>query len=133
MFKRTHYTTNPNKAGPKNTHLVTETGEPKEVYLICADDYHYIGSTERDVAERLREHALGHGCAFTAWLVGRGHKLALARVWHNVDGSVEFRLKAWGGTRRCCPLCSGEAAYNRARYDEYIIQPADAPAEELAF
>jgi len=133
MFNRIHYTTDPRKAGPKNIHLVTRTGEPKEVYLICASDFHYIGSTERDVDERLREHKLGHGSAFTSWLVAHGYKLKLARIWNSVDSSVEFRLKAWGGARPFCPECSGESAYKRARYDEYIIQPDNVPAEELAF
>jgi hypothetical protein len=133
-FKRTHYTTDPDKAGPKNVLLVTETGEPADIYLLCAGPYHYIGMAgECTVEERVRDHQLGNGAAFTAWLVAHGYKLKLARTWPNRDKSVEFRLKAWAGARPFCPICSGEIAHTRARYDEYIIEPATQPAEELAF
>ncbi|NIV33131.1 MAG: hypothetical protein GWN58_27885 [Anaerolineae bacterium] len=137
MFKRTHYRTKePKKRSPcsGNIIVVGDTGEATDIYLLCAKDYHYIGSTDREIETRVGEHWRGNGAAFTAWLKKKGYKPILARTWLHYDKCVEFRLKAWGGARPFCPICSGEAAWKRARYEQYIIEPAEeAPAEELPF
>lgn len=137
MFKRTHYRTKEPKRANScsgNVIVVKDTNEATNIYLLCAGKYHYIGSTDRTIEERVGEHWRGNGSAYTTWLIRNGYNLTLARTWLNYDKCVEFRLKAWGGARPFCPICSGEAAWKRARYEQYSIEPAEkAPTEELPF
>lgn len=123
---------NATKAGVP-VHTIRRTGEPATIYLLCSEYKHYIGMTERPLGVRLGEHYAGNGSTHTTWLREHNYQLRLAREWPNRDKCVEFYLKAWGGARPFCPICSGKIAWTRARYEDFIIEPSDETAEEMPF
>jgi predicted GIY-YIG superfamily endonuclease len=111
------------KKTPRGTHKVWRTKTPGNVYLLCLDGgrLHYIGKTERDIGTRLGEHWRGNGSALTHSCLEAQIPMRLARVWELVDLGLEFQLKTWSGSRRFCPLCSGDKAMSRAKYDDWRI------------
>jgi len=111
-------------------HITITHGDDDQELVI-----HYIGSTQREIDERFEEHLRGDSCAFLRALFNtepdperprrrlpdkiKEVRLEVARPWEGYDLSVEFRLKAWGGARPFCPVCSGKRAYKRAQYTEF--------------
>lgn len=79
---------------------------------------HYIGSTVRDVQERLKEHNRGDRdfCKITAAAIESGHDIWLVRTWDDVPDTYERRLKRYKKARKLCPICAGHAALRRMIY-----------------
>ena len=77
---------------------------------------HYIGFTD-DLVGRIMDHAEGKGARFTQVCVERGINWALARTWEGpeINRTFERWLKNRKEAPALCPICSGEAAMNRAR------------------
>jgi predicted GIY-YIG superfamily endonuclease len=74
---------------------------------------HYLGQTERDVEERVREHRAGRGARLCRRAVEAGIELVLARVWEDAPRCYEQKLKNRGGFKRLCPICRAEALASR--------------------
>ena len=73
---------------------------------------HYIGYT-RNLEHRLRAHRAGRGGHLCRVAVACGIEIRLARVWEDGTRKDESRLKRMKSGPALCPICSGEAAYNR--------------------
>lgn len=103
------------------------------VYLIHIENGdHYVGWAE-DVDARIDEHEstvcyppepgqeeagwhkTGTGAKFLGVANFRELNWELVRVWWGQDRSFERRVKRWNRSSRFCPVCSGQAAYNRLR------------------
>lgn len=96
---------------------------------------HYLGQTERDVEERVREHQVGRGARLCRKAVEVGTELVLARVWEDAQRCYEQKLKNGGGFKRLCPICRAEARVVKSgRTDARASsgEPARAPAAEAA-
>ena len=83
--------------------------ESGTVYLLHFDPpyhaRHYLGFTDRDVEDRLREHLCGQGARLVAVVVGAGVSVVIARTWTG-DRKLERALKRHGGQTRNCPICT---------------------------
>lgn len=70
---------------------------------------HYIGWTQKDVAERLARHLDGNANRRGSKLVyharRQGLRMVVARLWLEVDRHYERSLKKRGGASRLCPIC----------------------------
>lgn len=80
---------------------------------------HYLGSTYSIplLWSRLEQHLEGRGARIMEVVTNAGLSFRLSRLWR-VAGSarpLERRLKNRGGAPPICPLCSGPAAWSRAR------------------
>lgn len=67
---------------------------------------HYTGSTT-NLAQRLDQHAKGHGARLLAVVQAAGITWTLARTWEG-GKSRERQLKRQGGASRRCPICKGK-------------------------
>ena len=84
---------------------------------------HYIGFTEREVTERIGEHWSGNGSALTAAVHAQaGNGMVLARVWENVDASVEFIIKSRAESPKLCPICNPDAFKYASTYTKENAQ-----------
>lgn len=95
----------------------------RHVYLLCfsrplGHARHYIGQTDRTVAERVAEHRSGRGARLTRMAVQAGIELRLARTWNDAPRCFEQRLKNRGGASRVCPLCIPALALSCAQPEE---------------
>ncbi len=81
---------------------------------------HYLGdsATLETLRWRLSNHALGRGARLTQVITDGGMGFRVARLWRPRGSAADFarRLKRRGGAVDICPLCSGDAAWRRARY-----------------
>lgn len=66
---------------------------------------HYIGSTDRDVADRVQEHMTGIGSPLIAAAINAGCHLELARTWPG-GRKEERRLHLQKNSPRLCPICA---------------------------
>ena len=66
---------------------------------------HYLGWTNRDVAQRVSEHVRGLGSPLVKAAVQSGSNVRLVRTWQNVDRYYERALKNQHNGPRYCPLC----------------------------
>jgi predicted GIY-YIG superfamily endonuclease len=87
------------------------------IYLLHLDKplrhaKHYVGFA--DVEARLERHASGAGARMLQVCRERGISWTLARTWTG-DRKFERRLKNRKDAPHICPICSGEAANNRAK------------------
>jgi len=83
---------------------------PGVVYLLHLSEpfghaRHYVGWTGQTADVRLAEHEAGNGGHFTALLRGAGIKFRVARQRPGTKQD-EYRIKAAGGQRRYCPVCT---------------------------
>lgn len=88
------------------------------IYLLHLDTplahaKHYIGKAD-DLAERLERHRSGNGARMLAVCRERGITWQLVRTWTG-DRQLERRLKSRRNAPKLCGICSGAAAYNRAK------------------
>jgi predicted GIY-YIG superfamily endonuclease len=88
------------------------------IYLLHLDKplrhaKHYVGFAD-DLEARLERHANGHGARMLQVCRERGISWTLARTWTG-DRKFERRLKNRKDAPHICPICSGEAANNRAK------------------
>jgi len=70
---------------------------------------HYLGWTDRPVAERLADHLVGRNrpAKIVQAAVAAGRTVTISRVWPDGTRSDEARLKRRKrGFRRHCPLCT---------------------------
>jgi len=106
----------------KGNHQIKPSGKIGTVYLLhFTEKYHhcrhYIGFTERPLETRLGEHWAGNGSALThAVHEQTGNEMILARVWENVDQSIEMILKSRAESPKLCPICNPQAT-QYAQYD----------------
>ena len=95
--------------------------QPKgTVYLIHFDEklchaQHYIGFTEREVEERMKDHANGKGARLMEVITELGLPWKVARTWEGKTKSFERELKNCKNAKQLCPICSGKKAYNRKK------------------
>lgn len=103
------------------------------VYLLHFDRplshaQHYIGFTS-NLNKRITEHRTasynGRPCKIMCAVYMAGITFSVARIWKIDDGSTEWnsrgrkferQLKRRKNARLICPICSGDAAYNRGVY-----------------
>lgn len=91
---------------------------------------HYVGTTNRLVAERLADHvACGQTCQphtdredrcqykaarLTAAFVRAGGVLTITRIWAG-GHAVEQRIKAYGKLHQLCPACNPRAMKHKPK------------------
>ena len=66
---------------------------------------HYLGSTQKPVGDRLREHQTKVGARITKAAVEQGRELVLVRTWRG-GWSRERELKKRHNNRLLCPICN---------------------------
>ena len=89
------------------------------VYLIHFDEklchaQHYIGFTT-NITNRMKCHRNNSGAKLLRAINQLGLKWQVVRTWENETISFEYELKATKNAANLCPICSGEAAYNRKK------------------
>ena len=89
------------------------------VYLIHFDDklchaQHYIGWA-KNVDARCAHHKNGTGARLMAAVSDLGLPWKVVRIWENQDRNFERKLKNRKNAKLLCPVCSGNAAWNRAK------------------
>ena len=99
----------------KGKHQINPAGKVGTVYLLhfrhkYRHCQHYIGFTERPVEVRLGEHWSGNGTGLTSAVHAQAdNEMVLARLWENVDQSVEMILKSRAESPKLCPVCNPQA------------------------
>jgi hypothetical protein len=71
---------------------------------------HYLGWTQTDVDERVRQHLAGHGSPLVRAALAAGADVTLQRTWVGVDRHFERRLKNRHEAPRLCPRCVAAGA-----------------------
>jgi hypothetical protein len=71
---------------------------------------HYLGWTQTDVHERVREHLAGRGSPLVRAALAAGADVTLQRTWVGVDRHFERRLKNRHEAPRLCPRCVAAGA-----------------------
>ncbi|MEG4242967.1 hypothetical protein [Microcoleus sp. AT9b-C3] len=66
---------------------------------------HYLGSTQKPVGDRLREHKSKVGARITKAAVEQGRELVLVRTWRG-GWHRERELKKLHNNRLLCPICN---------------------------
>ena len=79
---------------------------------------HYIGFAE-NLRGRLARHASGQGARLLEVIKAAGITWQLARTWPG-DRRLERQIKNRKHAALLCPVCSGERAFSRARYQSLI-------------
>jgi len=66
---------------------------------------HYLGSTDREIAERHQEHMSGQGSPLIRAALAAGHQVTLVKTWPGVrlDEALLHQRK---DTPRWCPVCT---------------------------
>ena len=82
---------------------------PGTVYLLHFDRkfhhaQHYIGWTEKSIAERLLTHQSGYGAKIVKAALAAGITICVVRAWKGTR-ELERRLKNQKKSRCLCPLC----------------------------
>lgn len=67
---------------------------------------HYLGSTDRPVPERIKEHRSGRGAKITAAAVQQGIDFECVRVWTEGNRELEIWLKEAHNNTIYCPRCN---------------------------
>lgn len=98
-------------------------GKTSKVYLIhmarkMSHAQHYIGWAV-SLDKRIAHHYRGTGARMLAVAADRGIEFSVVRVWDDKDRTWERRLKRYKHAPKLCPVCSGNAAYNRMKGDEH--------------
>lgn len=67
---------------------------------------HYLGSTDRDLALRDKEHRTGRGSPLVKAALDRGYSLTLIALYPDEGRGLERAIKLQKNSRRICPICS---------------------------
>lgn len=73
---------------------------------------HYVGYT-KNLIKRVRRHRKGDGSK----LLAHSRDFLIARVWMHQGRKFERQLHNYKKSKKLCPICSGQIAYNRMKGD----------------